>query len=185
MYKYVRIIEQEQINYNKEVLYQPHKPNWPKEWEWNFDFSDIILYIKLEIKFFILTFFVNFLRKNGIIHYPFETTFSQKEISVTELEEYLLSAIKNQNRHHHLSRYKSMIIFGPDISRNMYKLLLPFETSIQLRYGKGNELYLFDIPVIYIPTISGIHVLPDLTGKWHEKAVSEPSPTALYRNRYN
>ena len=79
-----------------------------------------------------------------------------------------------------------MIIFGPDVRVVLLKLTQSFELSgrfkFQVNSQDGPLLFYQDIPMIYIPTISGVHVLPDATGKWTE-LVQKPEPTAFGKFR--
>lgn len=80
-----------------------------------------------------------------------------------------------------------MIVFGPDAANDIMKLSDSFSFEAQYKFAYGNRgnntYYLFNIPAFYVPTISGVHVLPDLSGKWSEKVHREPQLTSYAHDR--
>lgn len=74
------------------------------------------------------------------------------------------------------------------VKRDINNLISSFDTSIQIKYAftKHNKTVYFinDVPLYYIPTISGIHILPDLTGKWSEKIYDDYQETTAEKLRH-
>lgn len=170
MHKYITVASQTKQNFLQKIIIQPNKPYFHKDWEWFYDFPQIrnkiislfIYYFKLLILYFV--------NKLNLSDYPYYLESYLKEINISDLEEYLLKATSNNNKI--LMTNKCMIIFGPDMRNDMYKFLQSFQTSVDIKYAIGNnrkQYYVINnIPACFIPTISGIHVIPDLTGQWSE-----------------
>ena len=105
------------------------------------------------------------------------------EISADDIKEFIYKNVKDTK---YFYNQKCMIIFGPDVRSDLIKLTQSFEFSGRFKFEVNTRderlLFFQDIPMVYIPTISGVHVLPDATGKWTE-LVQKPEPTAYGKFR--
>lgn len=184
MYKYFRANEIQKFDFYKETLVCPLKPRFHKDWEWTYDFPEIRNKVFKIIKYYYYVVLLYFVCKARLVEHPCYYEYNMKEVGIPDLEEFIFKNIRDSCKY--LYNQKCMIIFGPDVRVVLLKLTQSFELSgrfkFQVNSQDGPLLFYQDIPMIYIPTISGVHVLPDATGKWTE-LVQKPEPTAFGKFR--
>ena len=184
MYKYFRVVESKKFSYGQKILITPEKPRFHKNWEWKYDFPEIRKKIYQVILYYYKSFVIWLINKLNLTEYPCYYESSMKEIEISDLEEFIYRNVQEACKY--LYNQKCMIVFGPDVRSDLIKLTQSFEFSGRFKFEVNTRderlLFFQDIPMVYIPTISGVHVLPDATGKWTE-LVQKPEPTAYGKFR--
>lgn len=184
MYKYFQYVETKKFNVYQKTLIIPIKPRFHSNWEWKYDFPEIRRKFYQLLLFYFKSFVIWLVNVMNITEYPCYYESSMKEISTDSLEDFIFKNLEDS--YNYLYNQKCMIIFGPDVRNDLMKLTQSFEFSGRLRFEANIQreriLFFQDIPMIYIPTISGVHILPDATGKWTE-LVQKPEPTAYGKFR--
>ena len=187
MYKYFSIVNQNKFNYYEKILQEPNRPYIEKDWEWTYDFPQIRRKAVEWIVYLLKIFILYLVQKLKLTTYLSYTESNLVEINVKTLEDFILKALKENMRTFY--QYKCMIIFGPDVKPEIHNLISSFDTLIQVKYAFKHDnttlYFLNDVPLYYIPTISGIHILPDLTGKWSEKIYNGFEETTAEKLRHD
>lgn len=108
------------------------------------------------------------------------------QVEVENIETFILKNLNDNQKISHLYTNKSAIIFGPDTRPELMKIVNSFELSGAFKFQANvqgqNILFFYEIPMIYLPTISGIHIVPDITGKWTE-SFQKVEPTSYAKLR--
>lgn len=176
MFRYFRVYENIYIYPDHFVFNYPFKPVWNKEWEWTLTFSEIFNLIKQEVNYALKMWLYKKLFEYNFVEYARYTKHEYKEFNTEDLERYLFSILEDMNMIEELYFYKKMIIFGSDVAgvfraNHSYNTLLKMQAAIG--YKHKTVYAIFDIPAYFFPHISGIHVLPDMTGTWSERVHEE------------
>lgn len=169
------------------VIQTPSPPRWPKDWEWKLTFTQIFILFKKQFKFWIDKLLVHIIISRKLTDFKMEYQVNYRTVSVEEIEKFILDVLRNNQYNYTLATQKCMIVFGPD-SRNKIFSSEIFKCHMRYKFAenstKGVIYYYHNIPCIYIPTISGVHILPDLTGEWTEKLFHEPEYSTFGQRRY-
>ncbi|RTK99384.1 MAG: hypothetical protein EKK57_09670 [Proteobacteria bacterium] len=186
MHRYFTILATPHINFNQRVLVTPTKPRFHNNWEWRYDFPEIKQkFYQLFIFFYkkVLLFLVSKARlEDFACHYEPHMT----QVDTEDIEDFIFKNLRDNQKISYLYTNKSTIIFGPDIRPKLMKVVNSFQFSGNFRFQANiqgeNILFFYEIPMIYLPTISGIHIVPDLTGKWSE-SLQRVEPTSYAKLR--
>lgn len=108
------------------------------------------------------------------------------EVHANDIEDFIFKNLRENDRLKYMYTGKYAIIYGPDVRPELNKIMDSFIFMGQLRFQKNihneNILFFHNIPMIFLPTISGIHVVPDMTGKWSE-SFQKLEPTSFAKLR--
>lgn len=184
--KYVRLYTKS-IPTSDRVIQSPCPPRWPKNWEWKLTFTQIFILVSKQFKFWIDKFIIDLVVKRKLSDYQMKYQIEYETVSEIDIEKFVLDALRNNEYQRSLISHKCMIIYGPDAKRKLFSTEI-FQTNIRYKFAyneRGQSIYyLHNIPCIYIPTISGMHILPDLTGKWSEEIFIEPALSTFGRKYF-
>lgn len=183
MYKYFQYVETKKFNVYQKTLIIPIKPRFHSNWEWKYDFPEIRRKFYQLLLFYFQSFVIWLLNVTKFTEYPCYYEASMNEISVDDIKEFIYKNVKDTK---YFYSQECMIIFGPDVRADLKKITSSFELSVNFHFQAnihGESLLFFqDIPLVYVPTVSGIHILPDVTGHWKER-IEKAEPTAYGRLR--
>lgn len=183
MYKHFRYVETKRNNVYQKTLITPSRPRFHRNWEWKYDFPEMRRKFYQLLLFYYQSFAAWLINSAKLTEYPCYYESSMSEISTDNIEEFIYKSVKDTRSFYN---QKCMIIFGPDVRAELMKVVSSFELSVNFHFQANihNERLLFfqDIPLVYVPTVSGIHVLPDATGNWKER-IEKVEPTAYGRFR--
>ena len=185
---YFNIEETRQFDYNNRIILNPTKPKFHKDWEWHYDFPEVKRKLYQLILFFYKKILLYLLNKAKLTDFAYLYETRLNRVEVKDIETFIFKNLRDNQKISHLYSTKCAIIFGPDVRPELMKLTNSFEFSgkfkFQVNIQGQNILFFYEIPMIYLPTISGIHIIPDITGKWTEALQREEPTTYAKLRRY-
>lgn len=173
MYRYFKLIENKIIKLDEYIIKLPQPAYYHKEWEWKYTFTQIFNNIKQDLRYKLSLLLLYLCKRMNMIDLRYSTEYRTKEINNTSLNKHIDQVIKELNYTNLLYNNKCMIIFGSDVAGEVFKWINSYETMYEFKFSAdiNNQRLIFyhNIPVVFYPHISGLHILPDMTGKWNEK----------------
>lgn len=186
MHRYFNLTETRIFHYDQKVLTTPIKPRFHKNWEWKYDFPEIKLKVYQLIVFFYKKLLLYLVSKANLTDFACHYEPHMIQVEVENIEEFIFNNLRDNGKISYLYTNKSAIIFGPDTRPELMKIVNSFELSGAFKFQANvqgqNILFFYEIPMIYLPTISGIHIVPDITGKWTE-SFQKVEPTSYAKLR--
>jgi hypothetical protein len=148
-------------------IMEPGKPFWYKNKK--YFFQNLRQLWRYHVNKFLFT----QAKKRGMITCGFNPVMSGVSIETEDIEKYLHEELKEIRTLYWFSEYKVMVIYGPEIAPILRQISQPFEFNSNFKFGfngqYAHDYYWYEIPMFFFPHISGIHIIPDLTGNWTQK----------------
>jgi hypothetical protein len=191
---------------SREVLYETEyeiqtwlrRGKWVTDWEWVYDFPDLRRDLIADFKFCVAHFCLKVLSWLGVVvaegRRHEAVAVSYEEIETDEI----FGAIETQMEQYY-SRFMepSMIIIGPDARRELMNIYEPFTFPLEVRLGERklaegpfgkpvtvDNMYVNNVPCLFVPSATGITVLPDMTGHWSKNLLGQRA-VGRYERRYS
>jgi hypothetical protein len=148
----------------------PLKGKWINDWEWRYDFDDIFLNLKLDIKYWINKLLLKYLKAKNQ-HETYEYKSSVITINTDSLTDIIEETLGQSRLINLLYQRPLMLMIGYDIidkfNKNlnefdMYHTQISYNTEYQNTYGH-RVMCVFSIPILFNPLAMGITLLPDYT----------------------